>query len=117
MNFFQDFFQNKSEEINMLSVLATPQTMGQHDLAGGRPGKMMDLCSSVHIENIDMMGNKSILNRIAPGQVFGETYTCIPGKKLLIEFDGCKRIAESLFSGGGKIFTCPDTCPCHETDS
>ena len=33
----------------------------------------MVLSGSVHIENIDMMGNKSILNRIAPGQVFGET--------------------------------------------
>ena len=42
------------------------------------------LSGSVHIESIDMMGNKTILNRIAPGQVFGETYACIPGEKLLV---------------------------------
>lgn len=69
---------------------------------------------SVHIESIDMMGNKSILNRIAPGQVFGETYACIPGEKLLIGVTAAED-CQILFLEVGKIFhTCPDTCPCHE---
>ena len=51
------------------------------------------LSGSVHIESIDMMGNKTILNRIAPGQVFGETYACIPGEKLLVRAHGRGHVA------------------------
>lgn len=29
---------------------------------------------NVHIEMIDLWGNKSILSSIAPGQIFAETY-------------------------------------------
>lgn len=32
------------------------------------------LSGGVHIENTDFWGNRSILNRVMPGQVFGETY-------------------------------------------
>ena len=72
------------------------------------------LSGSVHIESIDMMGNKTILNRIAPGQVFGETYACIPGEKLLVGVTAAED-CQILFLEVGKIFrTCPDTCPCHE---
>ena len=61
-----------------------------------------------------MTGNKSILNRIVPGQVFGETYACIPGEKLLIGVTAAED-CQILFLEVGKIFhTCPDTCPCHE---
>ena len=72
------------------------------------------LSGSVHIESIDMMGNKTLLNRIAPGQVFGETYACIPGEKLLVGVTAAED-CQILFLEVGKIFrTCPDTCPCHE---
>ena len=72
------------------------------------------LSGSVHIESIDLMGNKSILNRISPGQVFGETYACIPGEKLLVGVTAAED-CQVLFLEVGKIFhTCPDTCPCHE---
>lgn len=72
------------------------------------------LSGSVHIENIDMMGNKTILNRIPPGQVFGEAYACIPGEKLLVGVVAAED-CQILFLEVGKIFhTCPDTCPCHE---
>ncbi len=79
--------------------------------------KMMGLVlnGSVHIESIDMMGNKSILNRIAPGQVFGETYACIPGEKAAHRGDGCRGLPDPFFWRWERFFhTCPDTCPCHE---
>ncbi len=84
-------FQGTSPEEtkHMLSCLkATPQSYAKGSTIWqvGDQVKAMGLVlnGSVHIENIDMTGNKSILNRIAPGQVFGETYACIPGEKLLI---------------------------------
>ena len=39
---------------------------------------------NVHIEMIDLWGNKSILSSIAPGQIFAETYT-ICRKPLLVD--------------------------------
>ena len=114
-------FQGTSPEEtkHMLSCLkATPQSYAKGSTIWqvGDQVKMMGLVlnGSVHIENIDMMGNKSILNRIAPGQVFGETYACIPGEKLLIGVTAAED-CQILFLEVGKIFrTCPDTCPCHE---
>ena len=114
-------FQGTSPEEtkHMLSCLkATPQSFAKGSTIWqvGDQVKMMGLVlnGSVHIESIDMMGNKSILNRIAPGQVFGETYACIPGEKLLIGVTAAED-CQILFLEVGKIFrTCPDTCPCHE---
>ena len=42
------------------------------------------LSGSVLIENDDLWGNRSILDRIGPGQIFAETYACVPGEKLLV---------------------------------
>ena len=36
---------------------------------------------SVMIVNDDLWGNRSILDRVEPGQIFAETYACVPGKK------------------------------------
>ncbi len=46
--------------------------------------------------------------------MFGETYACIPGEKLLVGVTAAED-CQILFLEVGKIFrTCPDTCPCHE---
>ena len=42
------------------------------------------LSGSVYIENDDVWGNKSILDKIGPGQIFAETYACVPGEPLMI---------------------------------
>ena len=42
------------------------------------------LSGTVHVESIDLLGNKSILSRISGGQVFGETYACIPEEKMMV---------------------------------
>lgn len=35
---------------------------------------------SVMIVNDDLWGNRSILDRVEPGQIFAETYACVPGE-------------------------------------
>ena len=35
------------------------------------------LSGSIHIENIDVWGNKSILSLVTKGQIFAETYACV----------------------------------------
>ena len=42
------------------------------------------LAGSVLVESNDWWGNKSILDRPGPGQVFAETYACAPGQPLLV---------------------------------
>ena len=42
------------------------------------------LSGHVNIENDDIWGNKSILDNIGPGQVFAETYACIPGEPMMV---------------------------------
>ncbi len=120
MNFFPGLFsfreQVQKKQKHMLSCLkATPQSYAKGSTIWqvGDQVKTMGLVlnGSVHIENIDMMRNKSILNRIAPGQVFGETYACIPGEKLLIGVTAAED-CQILFLEVGKIFrTCPIPAP------
>lgn len=44
----------------------------------------MVLSGSVLIENDDLWGNKSVLDRVGPGQIFAETYACAPGERLMV---------------------------------
>lgn len=71
------------------------------------------LSGSVHIENDDLWGNKTILAHIGPGQVFAETYVCVPGEPLMINVVAAEPV-EILFlnlSKGTK--TCGHNCAFH----
>ena len=52
---------------------------------------------SVMIVNDDLWGNRSILDRVEPGQIFAETYACVPGEKLLVDVFAAE-VTEVLFS-------------------
>lgn len=71
------------------------------------------LSGNVHIEKDDVWGNKSILDSIGPGQVFAETYVCIPGEPLMVSV-AASETAEILFMDIGKRLTaCEKNCSCH----
>ena len=42
------------------------------------------ISGSVLIENDDIWGNRSILDRVGPGQIFAETYACVPHEPLMV---------------------------------
>ena len=42
------------------------------------------LSGSVHIEANDLWGNRSILGHVAAGEVFAETYACVPGTPMMV---------------------------------
>lgn len=56
---------------------------------------------SVMIVNDDLWGNRSILDRVEPGQIFAETYACVPGEKLLVDVFAAE-VTEVLFLNVGK---------------
>ena len=71
------------------------------------------LSGSVSIENDDVWGNKSILDKVRPGQVFGETYACVPGEPLMISAVAAET-AEILFLDVGRVLTlCSNACGFH----
>ena len=71
------------------------------------------LSGSVLIENDDLLGNRSILDRIGSGQIFAETYACVPGEKLLVTVTAAEK-TEVLFLNVGKILrVCTNACSFH----
>lgn len=84
-------FRGISEEDieNMLHELGAKQQHFQKGEIIFRAGDVVQslglvLSGSVNIENDDVWGNKSILDNIAPGQVFAETYACVPGEPMMV---------------------------------
>lgn len=71
------------------------------------------LAGSVLILNDDPWGNRRILDRVGPGQIFAETYACVPGTRLLVDVMTAEK-TEVLFLNVGKMLTqCPNSCGHH----
>ena len=71
------------------------------------------LSGSVSVENDDVWGNKSILGKLGPGQVFAETYACVPGEALMISVVAPEE-AEVLILDVGRVLTvCSNGCSFH----
>lgn len=48
------------------------------------------LSGCVQIENVDVVGNKSILGIVNPGDIFAESYACIPNQPMLVDVKACE---------------------------
>lgn len=67
----------------------------------------------VLIESDDIWGNRSILSRVDSGQIFGETYACIPGEPLLVSAVAAER-TQVLFLNMSRILKpCSQACGRH----
>ena len=102
----------------MLKCLEAREKQFQKDetiyYVGDRESELgLVLSGSVLIENDDLWGNRSILDRIGPGQIFAETYACVPGEKLLVTVTAAEK-TEVLFLNVGKILrVCTNACSFH----
>ena len=73
------------------------------------------LSGSVFIENDDIWGNHSILDRAGRGEIFAETYAAIPGQKLMVNVVAAEE-ARILFLDVGRILkVCSNSCVFHHT--
>lgn len=67
----------------------------------------------VLIQQTDLWGNLNIFGHVGPGQVFAETYACVPGEKLMVDVISVKE-SRILFLDVQKILTtCPSACSFH----
>ena len=71
------------------------------------------ISGSVLIENDDIWGNRSILDRVGPGQIFAETYACVPGEKLMVNVTAAEDTVILFLDVGRIIRTCPNSCAYH----
>lgn len=72
--------------------------------AGDHVGSIaLVLSGSVCIENNDAWGNKSVLDRLGQGQVFAETYACVPGEPMMVDVIAMEE-AEILFLNVPELF-------------
>lgn len=61
------------------------------------------LSGSVNIEHCDIWGKRSLLGHVESGQVFAETYACIPGEPLMVDAVACER-CQVLFLAVARLF-------------
>ena len=113
------FHGTTPEEVKtMLSCLQAEQKTfrkGQMIYRAGDAVSSMGLIlsGSVSIENDDIWGNKSILDTATAGQVFAETYACVPAEPMMVSVVASAP-TEVLFLNVKRILSlCPNSCSHH----
>ena len=71
------------------------------------------LSGGVNLESFDFDGRKSILGSVQPGQLFAETYACIPDEPLMVNVTASVQ-SDILFLNAQRMFTmCKNACAYH----
>lgn len=71
------------------------------------------LSGSVSIENVDVWGNRTLLDRARSGQVFAETYTCVPGEPLMISVVAAEPTKVLFLDMTRVLHLCSNACSFH----
>lgn len=81
----------------------------------GEPAENMGLVlsGSVYVENDDVWGNRSLISHVEAGQIFAETYACIPGEALMVNVTAAQPAEVLFLSTSHLIQTCPSSCEHH----
>lgn len=96
---------NKAKKYNKQAII----------LHAGTPIDSMGfiLSGSVIIEQTDIWGNQTIFDRIPSGQIFAETYACVPDELLMVNVVAAEE-TEILFLKTERILkTCSSSCKFH----
>ena len=85
---FSGCSQKEIEQLmNSLKHTLKKYKKGQYIYRSGQ--RVKDVCvvlsGSVQIENIDVLGNKSILGISEAGNIFAESYACLPDQPMLVD--------------------------------
>lgn len=113
-------FQNISEQeiehiFKCLQIKQTKYKKQDIILHAGTPIDSMGfiLSGSVIIEQTDIWGNQTIFDRIPSGQIFAETYACVPDELLMVNVVAAEE-TEILFLKTERILkTCSSSCKFH----
>lgn len=67
----------------------------------------------VHIRSVDLWGNTNILSHVGAGQIFAETYACIPGEPLMVEVRAVEETEVLFLNAALTMKMCPKACDFH----
>ena len=96
---FRDLPQTELEPLlRALEARTRRFSKGETILHAGEPVTALGLVlsGSVLVSRDDFLGNTAVLDRIGAGQVFAETYACLPGEPLMVRVAAAEP-AEVLF--------------------
>ena len=84
-------------------------------LRAGEPAAAMGLVLSgrVNIESDDIWGNRSILESVPPGQVFGEAYASLPGEPMMVSAVAAESTAVLFLDVARVLRVYPSACGHH----
>jgi CRP/FNR family transcriptional regulator, dissimilatory nitrate respiration regulator len=71
------------------------------------------LSGGVNTESYDFDGNKVILAHMPAGQMFAETYACLPGEPLMVNVTASEKTSVLFLNAQRVLRTCPNACPFH----
>ena len=115
-NLFKGTTSDEAEQmLNCLSAYQKEYRKGESIMRAGSVIEDMGMVLSggVNIEIDDAWGNKTILSHVNPGQLFAETYACIPGEPLLVNVTASEK-STILFLNASKVMTtCSNACLYH----
>lgn len=106
------------EIFSMLRCLDVKESLfqrGEYILRAGEPAGDMGLLltGSALVAQEDFWGNRNIMARVSPGQLFAEAFACAPGAELTVSVvaeEGCR----VLFLNVSRVLTtCPTACAHH----
>lgn len=115
-NLFRGTTEQEAEAMmNCLSASSKTYDKGETIF---RVGDIIDrlglvLEGSVNIESDDIWGNRSILDHVEPGLIFGETYACTLGEPLMVSAVAAERSTILFLNVGKLLSTCPNSCTFH----
>lgn len=115
----QLFSGNSEDEIKamMKCLAATEKFYGKGDVIYHEGDCItlmgMVLSGSVRMENDDLWGNTSILAHIGPGELFGETYACLPKEPLMVRVVAAEPTHVLFLDAGRLMKVCRNTCGHH----
>lgn len=73
----------------------------------------MMLSGSVHVVKEDFWGNRGILFKATPAQIFAETYACVQSEPLTVGVEAAEACEILFLDVGSVLNTCPNTCGFH----
>ena len=71
------------------------------------------LSGSVSVENDDIWGNKTILDKIGVGNTFAENYACLPGEPLMVNIVAAEATKILFLNTEYMLRVCSRTCGFH----
>ncbi len=82
----------------------------------GSPAKFMGivLSGAVQVEQVDYYGNRSLLARIEPGELFAEAFACAQVSSLPITVVACEPSEIMLINSDHMLHTCCKHCGFHQ---